>query len=528
MLQCCRFPHSNLVSETWFTMIRLCTSAVLICLYSILLNPNAKVTDTLLAAPQQATEAELVSDQWQIVLIGDQRIGYGRTTIRKTQQNSRPIFFTRSESKIKIKRFQQEIRMQTILKTQETADGQLLSFEQITKNPPAATSRMSGQVQDNELIMQTEIAGRKTVRKVPWQADVKSPAYLDRLLMTTPLRANQVIRYKTFFPDYAKIGKISLSAAHLQYTKTYQGAKQNALLVRMTESVQPTLSTQLYVDTRGNTLKSQTDLLGRTMTTFAVPEEIALQHIAGTELDLAVDTLIRVKPIANPHQSKKIVYRIKGHDIDVSEHLKSTSTQTIKKLDDHTCELTVRAIALPQRATIEKVDSLFLAETNYLQISDYEVIQHARRAAGAEINPARIARKMERYVHDKIRVKNFSTALASAAEVAEQLEGDCTEHAVLLAAMLRVKKIPSRIATGLIYIPSRSSFGGHMWTEAYLNNQWIPLDATLGRGGIGAAHIKLSDSSLNDHAPAPVTAFLPLLNLIGKIEINVVKVDSAR
>ena len=102
------------------------------------------------------------------------------------------------------------------------------------------------------------------------------------------------------------------------------------------------------------------------------------------------------------------------------------------------------------------------------------------------------------------------------------MEGDCTEHAVLLAAMLRAQKLPSRVAVGMIYIPSRSSFGGHMWTEVFLDNRWIPLDATLGKGGIGAGHIKLTDSSLADNAPAPLTIFLPLLQTVGKLSIEII------
>ena len=46
-------------------------------------------------------------------------------------------------------------------------------------------------------------------------------------------------------------------------------------------------------------------------------------------------------------------------------------------------------------------------------------------------------------------------------------------------------------------------FGGHMWTEAWMDGQWIPLDATLSRGGTGAAHLKMSGGSLADNAPTP-------------------------
>ena len=89
--------------------------------------------------------------------------------------------------------------------------------------------------------------------------------------------------------------------------------------------------------------------------------------------------------------------------------------------------------------------------------------------------------------------------------------------------MLRAKKIPSRIAVGLVYIEKSHQFGGHMWSEAKLGDQWVPLDATLGRGGIGGAHIKMANSSFADDGPAPVLSFLPMMKVLGTMKIKVIE-----
>ena len=151
--------------------------------------------------------------------------------------------------------------------------------------------------------------------------------------------------------------------------------------------------------------------------------------------------------------------------------------------------------------------------------------EHARKAAAGSADPGTIALRMEKYVHKELKKKNFSTALASAAEVAKHLEGDCTEHACLLAAMLRTHRIPSRVVVGLVYAERFGAFGGHMWTEAWLDGKWVPLDGTLGAGGIGGGHIKLADSDLGDEGPAPVTSFLPLMNLLSNVKIEIVRVE---
>ncbi|MDQ3332404.1 MAG: transglutaminase-like domain-containing protein [Planctomycetota bacterium] len=140
-------------------------------------------------------------------------------------------------------------------------------------------------------------------------------------------------------------------------------------------------------------------------------------------------------------------------------------------------------------------------------------------------NEGEAARVLEKYVHEKLDKKNFSTAFASAAEVADKLEGDCSEHAVLLAALLRARGIPSRIAVGIVYVPGQAKMGGHMWTEALFADGWVPLDATLGRGGIGGAHLKVAESSLSNDAPLPVMTFAPLLSLGPDTQIEVLKVE---
>ena len=118
---------------------------------------------------------------------------------------------------------------------------------------------------------------------------------------------------------------------------------------------------------------------------------------------------------------------------------------------------------------------------------------------------------------------DFSQNFASAAEVARNLRGDCTEHAVLLAALCRARGIPARAAMGLVYMPRRAAFGYHMWTEAWIDGAWIPLDATLGRGGIGAAHVKMTHTSLD--GASPYEAMLPILQAMGQLKIEIAEVE---
>jgi transglutaminase-like putative cysteine protease len=174
----------------------------------------------------------------------------------------------------------------------------------------------------------------------------------------------------------------------------------------------------------------------------------------------------------------------------------------------------------------ERPANEFLAPNSYIQSDDDLVRKHAVDAAGDETDPWKAAQLMEKWVWENLKKKNFSTLLASAAEVAKDLSGDCTEHAVLLAAMARARGIASRVAVGLVYARSLSAFAGHMWTEVNINGAWVPLDATQGKGRVGADHIKFADSSFADGGEeTPLTAFLPLVTVLGKLKIDVREVQ---
>jgi hypothetical protein len=68
---------------------------------------------------------------------------------------------------------------------------------------------------------------------------------------------------------------------------------------------------------------------------------------------------------------------------------------------------------------------------------------------------------------------------------------------------------------------SQQAFGYHMWDEIYLDKHWVPFDATLGQGGIGAAHLKLAHSNLKE--TNALTCFLPVAQVLGQVTIEVLE-----
>jgi transglutaminase-like putative cysteine protease len=68
-----------------------------------------------------------------------------------------------------------------------------------------------------------------------------------------------------------------------------------------------------------------------------------------------------------------------------------------------------------------------------------------------------------------------------ASVVARRRRGDCSEHAVLTAALARLRGIPARVVLGVALISHGKSIGafGHAWTEMLEDGRWQVADAAL-------------------------------------------------
>ncbi len=480
---------------------------------------------SLAAADPAALPIPEAEETWQVIYLAGQRVGYARIFVQPVKEEGQTLVRTEAETFLTIQRFGQTLKMSTSLTTDETPAGDLAKFTFEMQNPPASSTTTVGVVDGGSLKVKTNINGRTTEAVAPWKQGIKSPAYQDRLLQQKPLAPGSQQEYEAFFPEMGKPGTLKVVAGDKETVPLLDEQSKTLQKLTVSNSLVPGVQTVVWVNEQGNSVKSSTAMLGTAMETYTVPKDVALRKLTVAELDLGVSTLVKTKQIPDPYATKKVVYRITIPNGDPAKEIPAGDSQQVKRISDHVAEVTVTALPLPTPGKIEKVDENYLKPSQFLQSDDPEVRKHADAATGPLTDPSAIAEAMEVYVQTHLTEKNFSTALASAGEVARSLEGDCTEHAVLLAAMLRAKGIPSRIAVGLVYVSGPSAFGGHMWTEANLNGKWIPLDATLGRGGASATHLKLGDSAFADSDGPPLGTFTSLINVIGKLQIDIVSID---
>lgn len=272
-------------------------------------------------------------------------------------------------------------------------------------------------------------------------------------------------------------------------------------IMRMQESGE--VVTTSYVDDNFRAQKSIVPVGGIQMEMIACAREFALGENDVFEL---IDRMFlkSPEPLDNVGSAKAISYHLKPTPGTGSLTIPSNDNQKVKSLDDGSVIVVVRPVAAPAGARFpyKGRDETVLEATEptrFVQSDRQEIIELARRAVGSTRDAAEAAGRIETFVAKYIENKNLSVGYASAVEVAASRQGDCSEFAVLTAAMCRSVGIPAQVVMGIAYVKDfaglQDRFGGHAWVQAYVGGKWVGLDAAFksaGRRGYDAGHIALA------------------------------------
>lgn len=128
-----------------------------------------------------------------------------------------------------------------------------------------------------------------------------------------------------------------------------------------------------------------------------------------------------------------------------------------------------------------------------IEVDDPRIVRLATRLRGAEHDPATVARRVLRWVHDSLAADPAKTNL-TAVQVLTARRGDCDAYSRLFIALARAAGIPARGAVGLLY--AGGNFYFHTWAEVIFDRRPIDVDPMLGQVPADAAHLRSTISSL--------------------------------
>ena len=469
-------------------------------------------------------QARAQQESWDAIYLAGSKIGYVHTFVEKVEDRGHEYLRVRIDLEQSIKRGNDVAVTKLSYGTIETHEGQVLRLDTLT-SVGEQTLRGHGDVVHGKMTFILEGSGQQQKLVIPWSPDVRGPYAAEQSMARKPMKENETRTLKMFIPTLNKICEIELHSRSTESVILGDKSPRPLLRVEQTTRIdgkpRPEFDLKLWVDAEGQVFKQEQDLLGGYIQ-YRTTKEAALAPGGPNQFDLIAGTVIKVpRKIPDAGKTRYVKYRVTLKDGDPAQVIPNDSRQTIQSEPNKTSAiLEVRSLGPGDgEPGPADVDAQYLNPNALVTSHDSRVRSLSQRATRGAVDPWEKAKRIDRWVFQNLKDQNFSVSFAAASEVARNLRGDCTEHAVLAAAMCRAAGIPSRVAIGLVYeAEALKGFGFHMWDEVYVNQRWVALDPTWDQPGVDAVHIKLSDSSLD--GVSPFEAFSLVARVMGKLEIE--------
>ncbi len=475
--------------------------------------------------------ASLVEEIWESAHVEGTRVGFQHLSIRKVDDGER--LRATVELDLTFKRYNALLHLRREHGTEETPEGKVVGVFLRQGQDGGRQLVLTGTVEDGRLHVRVD--NGRIDRRIGWNDDVVGLYRMEHLFAQRRPKPGDRFTLLRYEPTYNTVLTIRVAVKEREEVASPAGAGK-LLRVEMTAdrieapgvTVKPP-AVVWWLDDHFTPIRRQFELdgLGTVVLTRTRRAAATAPATPGRVADIGLKTLIPLdRPLANPYATRSVVYRVtlRGVD-DPGSALARDDHQEIRNLRGDTFELHVHPPRRPERRNTETAPAEYLESCPFINCDDPHVKDLARRAVGTETDSWTKARRIERWVKQSMRPDN-AVALGPASDVASQLRGDCRQYALLTAALCRAEGVPARTAIGLLYVEKgrRPMMGFHMWTEVRIDGQWLGLDATLGRGGVSAAHVKIADHSW--HQTQSLTPLLPANRILGRMTITVLRTEA--
>jgi hypothetical protein len=515
-------------------------------LISLLVGPGLHAqpitTNVATASLPQSGTAPPVFEEWSVLVMQNKQCGFGSTITTENDTPAGKQFHTVHVEEFVVTRdlggqvF--TLKITSTSKITEDADGAVLSFDQETSGA-GSDIESTGTRDGDDLVVSSR--GQTQRYHIP-RLSALGPDKIRRDSLLVPLKPGQTFSFNTFDSEYPQAPVVAKGTIVGQEMRNVRGTERQLWRMTTETSMMPGLIETSWVDNKSNDVESLMVIPGiGDLYEFVTDRAECMKQPEGAEI--FASTLIHPdKAIPEPAKLAQAVYRVscsaQGQKLDLWDG----DEQKVLTSGPGTCDIEVTAPnSTPADATwqLPHADSpelhQFLQPTSYLEVNSPEIQKLAQEAVGDEKNPVKAARMIETFVRAYIYKKDLNIGFASAEETAKSHEGDCTEHAVLCAAIGRAAGLPTRCVLGLGYIPpgveepaisnqvdqDTGIFGFHMWAEAWIGpGQWVPMDAAL--NGFDVGHITITKTALEEVNPL-IDLNAPILQLMQNLKVEVLK-----
>jgi hypothetical protein len=448
-----------------------------------LVSPAVLALLALLVAASPSND-EILLQQTLAVTLGGQEVGTVDFLDRKVGDH---LELSRVAN-LKVKRGETLTDMKTVTVVKIKPDLTPLSYH-YERTDAAGTLVADGVLRDGKLLLKTTQNGASVSSEKAMPAGTTFMTALEHELRRDIKAGVKMVRSVV----------IEEMGAQVEMTCTIEKSPASRDNFLMSSSFM-NLSTTEEVTPNGRTVVQRTPGMG----VVAYPIGHAPPDIVKGTADLMAVSTWKVKAVDPP--VSRVLYRITAPDMskfdvpederqDVKQRTATSVTVEVKSGDTFTS-----ALGLKRKQEL-------LSATPYEAVDDPRIKKAAREATKGASTRLEEIEMLVQFVHDHVETKGLDRGYAPAVTTLEAKSGDCTEHSVLLSALLKARGFPVRLVDGVVV--SGTNAGYHEWVEVYVEGRgFVPADPTFGEFPAGPERLKLAVGSTipDDHLQLSLAA----------------------
>jgi hypothetical protein len=457
-------------------------------------------------------------DQWFTVLLDGRKIGSFEST--RELRDGRVV--TSQTLDLSIERAGTAVALRSEETSEETPDGKPLAFGSVSKLSGGETT-IEGTLHGDTATVKTQTGGAAQEREIAWPKGALLPEGLRLVALGKGLAPGTRYSALAFQPSSLDAAEIDTRVGAEERVDLPGGAKTLSAIEQTISLGGTPVKSRLWVDAEQTVHKLTMPVIGVDLVLLACDRACATAPNQGTDI---FDRTLMLSPraLTRAELDRGMRYVLAPSDGGAALKLPETGEQRVAAKDG---ALFVTITPAPRAGGERAPAPADYAPNDWLQSKTPEVEALARKAASGANDPLAQMRLLETFVRGYIKDKTLGVGYASALEVVRKPEGDCTEHAVLLAALGRSLGIATRVVDGLAYAPGFAGkdrvFVPHAWVQAWIGGRWQSFDAAL--PGFDAGHIALS---VGDGDPWRFYAGLDMLGRVALREADPLNTEVVR
>jgi len=429
---------------------------------------------SLLSPAAEPAEPGADAVEWYGVYQREQKIGHARRVERRTADG----WVLEDESRLVLAMLGAPQTVTTTLHAETDADYGLRRFRFVLVSP-AATFAASGVSDGMMLEVRYGPEGHSETLTIPLSEPVHFQSTLRPRLAAAWPEPGARFTHQVFSPMSLRREPVRV---RVEGRETIEGVET----LRIVEESQG-IESRAWIDRRGRAVREQGSL-GFVLRRESA--EVARSGIDGGHVDLVATTRVPFAgTITDPRGLRRLVVRVTGEAAN-----RVPDAPPRQRVTGDVVRITREDPGAVSAGPADDLDR-YRAPSPFVESDDPAIVARARAIVGAATT-----------AHDKVRrvldwvAKNVeqepSLTIPSARDVLRMRRGDCNEHAVLVAALLRAAGVPARIVAGLAY--AGDGFYFHAWNEVWLDG-WVSADAVFEQMPVDATHLKLLEGGPERH-----------------------------